>query len=354
MIIKRTKQIIQSILFQHILFWATAGFLLILPDINKPNSDSVKIIFQNFTTLLFLAISVYINLTILIPVFLQKRHYWKFILFQLCNIILFFLLDIFSSILLFNNNYNTYFSANIPAIARYGILFLSEAFLVGFFITTTTFIKLLRDWFTMQDNTLKLKEMERQKLESELNSLKSQINPHFLFNTLNNIYSLSLDNSSKTPEMILKLSELMRYIIYDCRQITVPLRKEIEFIQNYISLEQLRLGEQMQVYFESEITDDINIAPLLFINFVENAFKHSSKSNDSHIKIKLNQTSKSSICFKVENSKEADSNHEFNPYSGIGLENVRKRLDLLYPKCHTLEIEKKATIFSINLTISCL
>lgn len=351
---KLLKRIVQSILFQHLLFWTTAGFLLVLPDINKPNHDTILVFLQNISTLLYIALAVYINLILLIPKFLRKRRHFVFILFQLLNIFLFFCLDIFSGIFLFNYSYENYFDANLPALARYTILFLSEALLVSFFITTTTFIKLLRDWFTMQDNTLRLKEMERQKLESELQSLKSQINPHFLFNTLNNIYSLALDNSEKTPEMILKLSELMRYIIYDCREVKVPMRKEIEFIKNYISLEQLRLGQRTTVTFESEINGEIKIAPLLFINFLENAFKHSSKSDGSFINVSLKQISEKSISFVLENSKDTDTIQENNPYSGIGLENVKKRLELLYPKCYELEIIKKQNIFLIKLNINCL
>lgn len=351
---KLLKRIVQSILFQHLLFWTTAGFLLVLPDINKPNHDTILVFIQNLSTLAYIAIAVYINLILLIPKFLRKRRYFVFILFQLANIFLFFCLDILSGIFIFNYSYENYFDANLPALARYSILFLSEALLVSFFITTTTFIKLLRDWFTMQDDTLRLKEMERQKLESELQSLKSQINPHFLFNTLNNIYSLALDNSAKTPEMILKLSELMRYIIYDCREVTVPLRKEIEFIKNYISLEQLRLGEKTKVTFESDINGEVKIAPLLFINFLENAFKHSSKSEGSFIHVYLKQISEKVVDFIVENSKDSDDIQEYNPYSGIGLENVKKRLELLYPKCYELDIEKNINIFRIKLTINCL
>lgn len=351
---KLLKRIVQSILFQHLLFWTTAGFLLVLPDINKPNHNTIQVFIQNLSTLAYIAFAVYINLVMLIPKFLRKRRYFLFILFQLANIFLFFFLDIFSGIFLFNYSYENYFDPSLPPFARYFILFLSEALLVAFFITTTTFIKLLRDWFTMQDDALRLKEMERQKLESELQSLKSQINPHFLFNTLNNIYSLALDNSGKTPEMILKLSELMRYIIYDCREVTVALRKEIEFIQNYISLEQLRLGGRTHVTFESDIQSELKIAPLLFINFLENAFKHSSKSDGSFIHVFITQLDSNSIHFVVENSKDSDDVSEHNPYSGIGLENVKKRLELLYPKCYTLEIEKNNNIFRIKLIINCL
>lgn len=284
---KTLKNIFQSLLFQHLLFWVTVAFLLLLPDFNKGDLISLQVVLQNFTTLSFLALAVYLNLLILIPRFLRTRRYGFFVLFQLVNILLFFVLDVFAGTYLFNYDYTKAFDSEISASARFAVLFLSEALLVFFFIAVTTFIKLLRDWITMQDNSLKLKEMERQKLEAELQSLKSQINPHFLFNTLNNIYALALDESEKTPDMILKLSDLMRYIIYDCRSPKVKLSKETEFIRNYIALEQLRLDGKIKTEFFCEMCEDIELPPLIFVNFLENAFKHASKTEGSYISVRI-------------------------------------------------------------------
>ena len=351
MIVKTIKNIFQSILFQHILFWATVAFLLLLPDINKGELSSVQVILQNATTLLFLAIAVYINLLFLIPRYLRKKQFAYFVLFQFLNISFFIVLDVFTGKHFFNYDYIKTFDSDIPNSIRYLVLFLSEALLVSFFIAVTTFVKLLRDWVNMQDNALKLKEMERQKLEVELQSLKSQINPHFLFNTLNNIYALALDESDKTPDMILKLSDLMRYIIYDCRSPKVKLSKELEFIRNYIALEQLRLDGKIRVDFNVEIENEIELPPLIFVNFLENAFKHATKTEGSFILLNISVNPKGELLFYVENSKEEDSNEEMGEYSGVGLQNVKKRLMLLFPHRHELIIQNSIKKFSVNLKL---
>lgn len=348
---KSIKSIVKSILFQHVLFWLTVAFLLLLPDINKGEISSLKVVLQNFTTLVFLAISVYVNLVILIPRFLRRKKLALFLLFQFVNIIIFIGLDVFTGKYFFNYDYTLTFDSEIPYTIRYIVLFLSEALLVSFFIAITTFVKLLRDWMNMQDNALKLKEMERQKLEVELQSLKSQINPHFLFNTLNNIYALALDESAKTPDMILKLSDLMRYIIYDCRSTKVKLSKEIEFIRNYIALEQLRLDGKIRVDFNVEIENEIELPPLIFVNFLENAFKHATKTEGSFILLKISVNNYGDLIFTVENSKEEDSSQEMSEYSGVGLENVKKRLMLLFPHRHELNIQNFSNKFSVNLKL---
>lgn len=348
---KTLKNIFQSLLFQHLLFWVTVAFLLLLPDFNKGDLISLQVVLQNFTTLSFLALAVYLNLLILIPRFLRTRRYGFFVLFQLVNILLFFVLDVFAGTYFFNYDYTKAFDSEISASARFAVLFLSEALLVFFFIAVTTFIKLLRDWITMQDNSLKLKEMERQKLEAELQSLKSQINPHFLFNTLNNIYALALDESEKTPDMILKLSDLMRYIIYDCRSPKVKLSKETEFIRNYIALEQLRLDGKIKTEFFCEMCEDIELPPLIFVNFLENAFKHASKTEGSYISVRILVEKSGELLFHVENSKEEDLDHETQEYSGVGLENGKKRLMLLYQKRHVLDIQNTSNKFSVTLKL---
>ncbi len=351
MMLKTIKNIFKSLLFQHLLFWTTVAFLLLLPDINKGELSSWQVVLQNFTTLSFLALAVYFNLLLLIPRFLRKKKFGYFVLLQMVNIVVFFVLDVFTGIYLFNFDYVKSFDPEISPTLRFLVLFLSEALLVSFFIAVTTFIKLLRDWITMQDNSLKFKEMERQKLEVELQSLKSQINPHFLFNTLNNIYALSLDESKKTPDMILKLSDLMRYIIYDCRSAKVKLTKEVEFIRNYIALEQLRLDGKIKINFNFEMENEIELPPLIFINFLENAFKHTTKTEGSFILLNISVKQDGELLFFVENSKEEDSSDEMGEYSGVGLENVKKRLMLLFPNQHELKIQNTISKFSVSLKL---
>lgn len=187
--------------------------------------------------------------------------------------------------------------------------------------------------------------------ESELKFLRMQINPHFLFNALNNIYALSVTNSNKTQESISGLSEMLRYVIYDCEQPQVPLQKELDYIQNYIELFKLKSSKNFNISFEKRIVDPhIMVAPMLFIPYIENAFKHSGieKGGTNFIAITLIQTN-NFIEFSVENSIQVTP-ASVDAQGGIGLPNVRKRLEILYPEMHELEIKTSDT-FNVSLKI---
>lgn len=182
--------------------------------------------------------------------------------------------------------------------------------------------------------------LEKEKLESELKLLKSQINPHFLFNTLNNLYVLALNQSKRTPETVHKLSELMSYMLYDSNQSQVSLKKELYYIENYIALEKLRyesrLDISVNVYSELE---GIMIAPLMILPFVENCFKHGVSKQLDHSWIRIDISALQNILtIKVENSKDPEQRSNMRPVSGIGLQNVKKRLKFIYPDRHQLDI----------------
>ncbi len=189
----------------------------------------------------------------------------------------------------------------------------------------------------------------------ELNFLKSQINPHFLFNTLNNIYSLSLQKSDRSPEMILKLSDLMRYMLYECNVATVSLKREIQFLEDYIALEKIRHGDKAEITFTVEgETENKNIPPLLLIPFVENAFKHGINAQFGnawvHIKLKLD-TNATAFLFSIENNKPTLPEPKKQLNGGIGIENAKKRLHMIYPKTHQLRIEETNNTFIVELSI---
>lgn len=189
--------------------------------------------------------------------------------------------------------------------------------------------------------------------ESELQFLKSQINPHFLFNNLNNIYSLAIENSPRTPEMILELSAFLRYMLYECKARFVPLSKEIEQLANFINLSKMQIEERGIVDFTTEnIQPGYQIAPLILTVFVENAFKHSSSSQVSHIKISIHVklTDDGVLHFTCINNYLSLSNTRELSES-IGLENVQKRLHLLYPGAHQLNITSTDTQYEVHLTM---
>lgn len=189
-------------------------------------------------------------------------------------------------------------------------------------------------------------------LQTELKLLKSQINPHFLFNALNNIYALSVIDSNQTQQSISYLSNMLRYVLYECDEKLVPLKKEIAYINDFIKLYSLKSSKPYNIETEYNIEDDnLLVAPMLFIPFVENAFKHGhiEKHGDSFISIHINASSKS-VQLEIENSQPKDTIHK-DVVGGIGLENVKKRLAILYPEKHQLSILDSLETFKINLNL---
>ncbi len=217
------------------------------------------------------------------------------------------------------------------------------------FLAIGTSIKVTEQWYV---NEKQRKEMETQKLEAELSFLKQQINPHFFFNTLNSIYSLSTRKSEKTPEAIIKLSLLMRYIIYESDKPIVPLQKELDYINNYVELQKLRFRDDVKITYSIEgETTDIYIEPLLLLPFIENAFKHGiDYSNECFIFIHV-QILDNKLQLVVENPLVKKQQVLPAESSGIGLTNSRKRLQLLYPGMHELNITEEDNTFRAELVL---
>jgi two-component system, LytTR family, sensor histidine kinase AlgZ len=235
----------------------------------------------------------------------------------------------------------------------------SERFTINMVWSTLSlvlFVAMLRfveDWFELE---AKKKEIENEKLIAELRFLKAQINPHFLFNTLNNLYSLAFINSPNTTVVIDKLSQMMRYMIYDSNHPKVSLNKEVAYMQNYISLEKLRLNNEVPISFKIiGNTEGVQIVPLILITFLENAFKHgiSNNAKDAWINITLELSGKACI-YTVENSKLREQDEKTKEKSGIGLQNVQRRLELSYPNQFDLEVEdnEKHYLVQLNLDLS--
>lgn len=201
-------------------------------------------------------------------------------------------------------------------------------------------------------NTIRKEQLEKQAVEAELHSLKSQINPHFLFNTLNNIHTLVYKQAPAAPDAVLQLASLMRYMIYESNSYTVPLSREIDYLRDYISLQQLRYKNSpvVDLQVEGEM-ESCNIAPLLFIHLLENAYKHSParlEPGDLKVKVKLKEDS---LIFSVQNPIGKRLATTLEDPGGIGLPNVRKRLLLIYPDQHTLTIQNTGETFTAMLTI---
>ncbi len=331
----------------HIVFWlcsfAFAFFAYYVATDSKIGITPIAIIRATFLNFGF-ALAVYINLLILIPRFFKANNYifytfWLLVTLAISSVTIKLLL---------------HFTLDVELTRRmYSSFFFTSAMYVGL----TSLLKFAKDWLVFQDMSLKFHKIEREKLEAELNILKSQINPHFLFNCLNNIYSLSLINSKKTPEMILKLSDLMRHVLYESRENFIPLKKEIEFVNNFIELQRIRLNEKVNIDFT--INGTVNnklIIPLIFEPFIDNAFKHGCYSNTDSAFIRiLIHIENEHLNFIISNTFDPESQNDKtkDKASGIGMENARRRLEYLYKKDEfKLDISKKENIFKVELKLS--
>ena len=202
-------------------------------------------------------------------------------------------------------------------------------------------------WFIKQ--IISFFRLKNEKAKTELLHLKSQVNPHFFFNTLNNLYGLVGTDTKKAQELILKLSDMMRYSIYEGEKETVTLKEEVEYLKNYIELHKMRYHKEIDVKFEVEIEDDYKVMPLLFIILVENAFKHGIEnlSKDAYVHIDINAKN-NRVFFKIENNFDNTLTKEDN---GIGLKNLKRRLELVYPKKHTLSFSTAENVYKAKLAL---
>lgn len=285
----------------------------------------------------------YLNYFVFLPRFIKHKNIWRYLAEFSVPFALLIIGRIYTQrALVYDMPRSEYFFSH---------MFTVQTVAINLFITV--FVSMLRfaaDWFELEANK---KSMENERLTAELNFLKAQINPHFLFNTLNNLYYLAYTKSDKTTVVIEKLSQMMRYMIYDSSHDKVPLTKEIEYMKNYISLEQMRLNNQIPISFEIEGNPEEKwIAPLIFITFLENAFKHGVNNHSPHAWVKVFIKINNHHCeYVVENSKVAASADSREKKSGIGLQNVQRRLELSYPGKYILKTEDKPDSYRIKLEI---
>lgn len=219
-------------------------------------------------------------------------------------------------------------------------------------VVLAAFIKIGKHWYERDRESQKL---EKEKLEAELKFLKAQIHPHFLFNTLNNLYALTLKKSEKASEVVLKLSHLLDYLLYDCNEWKVAVDKELELIETYISLEKIRYGDRLDISYTIEgNTSGKEIPPMLILPFVENSFKHGTSQQLEQVWLRIDVVvQEDSLLLHVANSKNALSNQNDDQgvKEGIGLKNVKRRLDLLFDNSYTLNIADREDSFQVDLSL---
>jgi two-component system LytT family sensor kinase len=288
---------------------------------------------------------VYFNYFILIPKYLLKGATIKYFSYTIITICLIGIIQRFI-------NYEA-LKAFYPAYTDMGV-WLFYKFLQSIVVMATPLIYLGSIFIITKVSDLqkKAKILENERLQSELKYLKSQINPHFLFNNLNNIYGLSLENSSKTSKLILKLSEFLNFSLYESSKPLIALEKEISLMNNYIELEKSRFEDRVEVNISiPDRLDKINIPPLIFVPLVENAFKHSLKNETEiatiDIQLLINEKQ---LQFSVWNTKPENTVVD-NTKQGLGLENIKKRLDIMYVSNYSLVIKEEEYKYQIDLKI---
>ena len=327
----------------HTAFWAVYLSFIIMHITSAqtgPHINWGRVLLASLISLSYLVSLSYWNYFYLIPVFLLKNRIGIFIIAFIVSFAAFTLARIGIDILAFGRSW----LVQSPDRSQVIIQSVIDLFII-------LFIGLLRFAFDWLELDVHRRQLETEKLNAELQFLKAQINPHFLFNTLNNLYYLSTIKSDSAPLVISKLSEVMRYMIYDSNHAQVPLAKEIEYMQYYIALERLRVREGMPLEFEVAGRTDILISPLILITFLENAFKHGVSNGNDHcwIKVRL-EVEGTRLVYRIANSK-IKTVSSLSDGEGIGLKNVKRRLDLSYPGKHQLDIDDQEDSYSVTLTI---
>ena len=335
-------------LILNCIFWGIMGALMAASLIFSTKENSLKEHFLDYVVFGAINVAVfYINYIVLIPELIKKRK--QYVWYIVCFVLLIAVsVGIKVCVALYNPEYVLQYIThdgkvhNIP-ISSYIV---TVVFIAGFFLVSSCIIKFAVDWFS---NERIQRNLESEKKDMELQFLKSQLNPHFLFNSLNNIYSLAYQKSDKTADAILKLSEMMRYMIYESNDSWVSLDKEVHYVESYVELQKLRFKDGAAVEISiNGVIDGQKIVPLILISFVENAFKH-GVANDKEDPIKINIIANQKILhFSVTNKKNTTNK---DAIGGVGLNNVERRLQLLYPDRYKLNIVNTPDHYTTELML---
>ncbi len=330
----------------HFLFWILffvspllrpvmeRGYIPMAPGMLK--SFIALLFFNNFIRLIFF----YVNAYILVPELAYKKRYLEYALVIIGIFLLSMVFDKFIFELLIDRGSHSIWNFFVFNIFPYSFVFVAS-----------TAYKMIMD--KMKEESI-LKERETEQLKTELSFLRSQVSPHFMFNVLNNMVALARKKSDALEPSLIKLSSLLRYMLYETGEDKVPLEKELQYLQSYIDLQQQRFGKKIEIITDLQLpsVQVYYIEPMLLIPFVENAFKHGSgMMEDARIEISL-RVHAGILEFIVKNRYQEYSMETKDKTSGIGLNNVRRRLDLLYPKQHSLHINESDGWFTILLTLN--
>ncbi|HLZ89356.1 MAG TPA: histidine kinase [Puia sp.] len=339
----------------HLPFWGVYNYFSWVVTVGNPFRATHDLLYLPFTVkylfyVIVQTLAVYFNLYFLFPRYLEKSKFGVYTILTLLTCVCAAFLII-----------PGYFASAALAHSTIQQLFGEKACLFNFFsnaflstlaaMTLAMSIKLSKNWL---ESRRRQQLLEKEKLATELNYLRYQFNPHFLFNTINSIFFLIHKNPDMASASLAKFSELLRYQLYECNDEQIPLSNEITYLQNFIGLEKLRQNNTLglTIDIQREDTGQVTIAPFLLMTFVENAFKHVSRHTDeaNWIKIRLRLTHQQ-LELSVVNSCSLFESNDILHYSGIGLKNVQRRLDLLYPNQYELSIKNDGSCFEVRLRL---
>lgn len=338
--------LIQNRLVQHSLFWVLSFYVLLRIFAYNSVLTKTNIIYTvAFHSTLFLL--VYVNLYVLIPKYLRKNKYLLYLILSVLWILSITVLNIWTF-----DYFIDYILPGYYFISYFEFVDILQ-FVLSYFLVSTLF-KLSKGWFKLKRTERQLNILKEQKMSVELEALKAKVNPHFLLNSLNSIYSLSLDDDKeKLSNAIMKLSSSMKYVLYDTEIEKVRLAKEIKYLTDYIELQKMRMDypEQIQFIFKGEIKDQM-ISPFMLIPIIENAFKHGLKGSKEENYIKINiEAEPALVSLKVANNKTQELRSGPMEQGGFGIKNLKKRLNIEYPNMHRFEIVEDFSNYETKLEL---
>ncbi|PQJ76818.1 sensor histidine kinase [Polaribacter glomeratus] len=346
---QETKSLLTKTNTHHIVVFNTilwcCTFLILLFLFSGSSSPS-KIDYIYTASFIFtLVIPSCINLYWLVPRYLKKEKYAFFGALFILNLLVFAQLNPWLFNVLVANFFSDYFFISYHNTIEIYFIF-------SVFFILSVLVKLAEDWVYLNQLENKTLKIQKQQIENQLYYLKGQINPHFLFNSLNVLYSLAIDEKKEITNAILQLSDILRYAIYDVNADKITIRKEIELLQNYIEFEKNRHVNDSTISFNFKVDEDLEIYPMLLLPLLENSFKHGLKSGvkNPYIDIQLSAKNKK-ITFEISNNFQKNIHYNSKTETGIGLKNIKENLAIIYADKHLFSVENTETIFTVKLTI---
>ena len=335
----------RPIVFNTILWLGAFAILLFI--FSKGQNPILIDYIYTLAFLVIMAIPVSINFYALMPKFLNQERYFIYALLFIINLVGFALLHnlFFDTLLdiLFPNYFFISYLSNTNTYIIYVI-----------FLVATTLFKLAEDWFYFNRNENRTLRLKNQHIETQLSSLRAQINPHFLFNSLNVIYAMALEKKGDITKAIVELSDVLRYVIYDSDTERVTIKDELKLLENYIAFQDHRVQASDVVNLQVNIEDEnFKIYPMLLLPLLENAYKYGVSTDKDTNAIKIQYFQKASLFkFTISNSTKNKASNLDENYSGVGLENLKNNLNLVYPKQHRFNIEDVDNTFKVSIEIN--